>query len=462
MNPRFHVLCLITASSLAGLGAPPPIADVPADPRMKLAQELSDRLGEQVERTKEAETLKQTWEYPNYLPPNSHTQLVRLGKGIEVVTESHAEENVFTQKDYFLHESKVYVHRISRHDPCVDGKTKRISESYILFDKGTPFYRSGFTARVPLADKAPDLSKMKTRTKEQEAPLPPGLDGWGNKLTAHAFDIARTLRPGVGRYAFGDWDEWLLKDAPPEGAGDPPLRTETWLPPADTLALPVRESASPDGLYSIGWGYEKGPVNWKQLATVEQSAGWGAVTFSTKMVDIPQDDPLRNDGNFLLNQVTGKSLCKLGICYPGERQRFNHDELLACWSPTSACVVTIVTAKWFTEYGHIAWIKDGRSEGSYDIMEPLSAAAIAATKKSKHAAAKRLLADDDYSYTLSKILVEDDGSFEALVVGEIPKDDAPGGFFEVAIEGTFSPGEKDGPAGLKVSKVKVLPAAPRD
>lgn len=429
---------------------------------MQLAQELSERLGQQVEHAKVAETLKQTWEYPDRLPVGSHTLLVRLGKGVEVVTESHTEDDVFTQKDYFLHESKVYAHRISRHDPCVDGKTKRITESYILFDKGTPFYRSGFTARVPLKEMAPDLAKVKTRTKEHEVPLPPGLEGWGDKLTAYAFDIVRTFRSGVGRYTFADWDGWLLKDAPPEGSGGPPVRTATWLPPADTLVLPVMESTSPDGLNAIGWGYEKGPVNWKQLASVEQSPAEGGVTFSTKLADLSQDDPLRHDGNFVMNAITGKPLCKMGLYYPGERQRFNHDELLAYWSPTSTCVVTIVTAKWFSEYAHVAWIKDGKCEGSYDVKEPLTAAAVAAGKKAKHAAAKRLLADDDYCYTLSKILVDDDGTFEALVVGEIPKDNEPGNFFEVVIEGTFSPGEKDGPAGLKVSKIKVLPTRDRD
>jgi hypothetical protein len=461
------LLAWAVAVAARGETNPPVVPARPAGaaphPLMKRVHELNERLAEQVSRTAKNEILRQSWGYPDYLPPTSHEQLVRLGQGVEIVTESHAENNVFTQRDYYLHDSKVYAMRVTHHDPCLDGKTKRVAESCFFFDKDAPIYRSGFTARVPLGDIKPDLPKVKTRTKEREAPLPPGLEGWGDKLTARAFDIVRTFRAGVGRYAFGEWDAWLLKNAPPEGSGDFTARDKDWLPAAETLALPVRESASPDGLFSIGWGYEQGPVDWKKLATVELSPGWGAVTFSTKMADGPLTGGLEKDGNFLLNHVTGESLCKLGIYYPGERQRFNHDELLAYWSPTSACVVTVVTAKWLSEFAHIAWVKDGRCDGSYDVLEPLQKAATDAVLKTKHPSAKRLRGEDaGFCFSLWKILLEDDGSFEATVTGEIPKDDAPGGYYEVNIEGAFSPGAKDGPALLKVNKTNVLPPKSND
>ncbi|HSI65280.1 MAG TPA: hypothetical protein VLE43_19290, partial [Candidatus Saccharimonadia bacterium] len=307
---------------------------------------------------------------------------------------------------------------------------------------------------------APDLSKI----KEQEVPLPAGMEGWGNKLTARAFGLARTFRPGIGRYTFGDWDAWLLKNAPPEEEEELEQwdRPEDWLPSEDTLVLPVGDSSSPDGLFQIGWGYEKGPVDWEALAYIEgKESGKPYPTFSTKMSVAQLPEELQNDGNFLMNAVSGKSLVMLHSDYPGERQRFNHDELNAHWSPSSSCFVVRVEQKWSTEYAEIGWIKSGVCEGTYDILGPLEKAAEEAVKKSKHPAGARMkkAGDDEegYSFALSKVLLEDNGQFEMHVVGQIAKDDLPSGLYEVIIEGTFSPGEKDGDAVLKVTKTKVLP-----
>lgn len=458
-HPRL-LFNLLIATAISG-HAPLSSAQEKADARLELARQLNERLGEQVERTAQGETLRQSCEQPNTFPPESHVFLVRLDRGIEVVTESHREEGIFIQKDYFMHESKVYAHRVSQHVPYPDGKTKRIAESYFLFDKGTPFYRSGFTARVPVEDMSPDFSKIKTRTKETEIPLPAGLEGWGDKLTAHAFDIARTFRKGVGRYTFGDWDAWLIKGAPAEGSGDPPVRSQDWLPSPDTLVLPVRKSESPDGIFSIGWGYKKGPVNWAKLAEPESQPDIKSPPqFSSKVGVGPIKDGLEDDTNFILHHLSQKPLCELDLHYPGERQRFNHDELLAHWSPSSSCVVVIVTAKWESEYGQIAWIKDGKSEGSCDMLKPLEKVAKEAVLKSKHPAAKRLKGEDadSYCFTLQKIVVEDDGSFEASVSGEIPKDDdLASAYYVVQINGTFSPDIAGGEAVLKTTKTRVMP-----
>lgn len=244
--------------------------------------------------------------------------------------------------------------------------------------------------------------------------------------------------------------------APSAGFGDSPQRTKDWLPAADTLVLPVQGSVSPDGRYSIGWGYETGPVDWKKLAHIEEGTDWGAVTFSTKLATGPLDEALENDGNFLLDHRTGKPLCKLGLYYPGERQRFNHDELIAQWSPSSACVAVIVTQKWETEFAHLAWISGGKSAGSHDILKPLIVVAREALMKSRHPAAERLRGEDDYGYTLSDIQLKDDGSFAATLSGEVPKLDALEAFFQVQIEGLFAPGAAGESASLKLGGANVL------
>jgi hypothetical protein len=198
------------------------------------------------------------------------------------------------------------------------------------------------------------------------------------------------------------------------------------------------------------------------LAYVEApNSDWGAVTFSTKLAEGQLTPELEADGNFLLNRLNGKPLAKLGLDYPGERQRFNHDELLAYWSPGSTCFVSIATQKWFTEGAEIAWIKDGKCEGSNDILKPLHEATTEAVIKSKHPAAKRVSKDrEGFDFTLSDIMVEDDGAFEAKVVGQIPKDDAPGGYYEAIIKGTFTPKAAGESAGLKVSKITILSTTP--
>lgn len=243
----------------------------------------------------------------------------------------------------------------------------------------------------------------------------------------------------------------------PARAEDPASRTKDWLPPVGTLVMPVQKSASPDGRYAIGWGYENGPVDWSRLAHVEEDGiTWGAVTFSTKLADLPDGDPLDNDANFLLDLKTGASLCKLGIYYPGERPSFNHDGLIASWSPGSACVAIIVTQKWESEFAAIAWVREGKCDGSYDILAPLIAEAKAAGLKSKHPAARRLADEDDYAYSLQKITVKDDGSFVATLGGEVPKLGELEAYFEVNFEGILSPGGGGGSAELKTTKVEVI------
>jgi hypothetical protein len=428
-------------------------------------QRLAEMHRVQVGKLGEFEILRQDHTHPNSHPPESQTLVLRLGNGVEVVTERSTENNVVVQRDYFLNDSRVYAYRITRHDPSMDGKTKRVSESQFLFDKGNPVYNVLVSVRVPMSEEAPNFAKAQGK----ELLIPAGLEGWGDKLTVHAFDIARGFRSGVGRYAFGDWDSWLLKKAPPEDKTPQNYgeRPKDWLPSPDTLVLPVKDSRSPDGLYEIGWGYEKGPIDWKKLAFMEgPDDGPNYPTFSTKLADGALPPELQEDGNFVVNHITGKTLAKLDMDYPGERQRFNHDELNAHWSPSSTCFVVQAEQKWSTEYAQVGWIKDGACEGAYDVLVVLRAAAEDAVKKSKHPAGARMKkAGDDaegYSFTLSKILVEDDGKFEARVVGQIPKDDLPSGFYEAIIEGTFSPGENGGPAKIKVSKTRVLPPMQND
>ncbi|RBP37783.1 hypothetical protein DES53_113166 [Roseimicrobium gellanilyticum] len=439
-------------------------ADAQPAPASKVAPQVLQRLADmhrlQVEKLDQLEILRQDHTHPNAFPPLSHTFVLRLGNGVEVVTERHMEDNVVAQKDYFLNDSRVYAYRVTRHDPSPDGKTKRVSESQFLFDNGSPVYNVLVAVRVPVSENAPSFAKA----TEKVLPIPAGLEGWGHKLTVRAFDIARSFKPGIGRYAFGDWDAWLLKKAPPQDKTPQTQedRPKDWLPLPDTLVLPIADSLSPDGLYEIGWGYEKGPVDWKKLAFMEgPDDGPNYPTFSTKLADGPLTPELENDGDFLMNRISGKTLAKLDMDYPGERQRFNHDELIAHWSPSSACFLVRAEQKWFTEYAQVGWIKDGACAGVYDVLEVLKPAAEDAVKKSKHPAGTRLKKTgdeaEDYMFTLSKMLLEDDGKFEAHVMGTIPKDPEPSGFYEAIIEGAFSPGEKDGPAKLKVSKTRVLP-----
>lgn len=452
------------------------------DAHKALGEELAKRIEAQLERTAGGQTLHQMWYDHGGQHTRSRTVIVNIAEGrIEMVTEAEEEDGYFsqddatefTQKVYHLHEGAVYAMRVTRHEPCVDGKTHRITQSWLLFDNGTPFYRSGVTIRLPKDESPDDIFSMEGTSPESESTPPPGYEGWGTKLTARAYDLARQCRHGVGGDRFGDWNERLLKGAPPEGSSRTPPRTKGWLPPADTLVLPVERSGSPDGMFAIGWGYEKGPVDWAKLQGSSAVDGSAEPDFSTKVAVGPLTDELKNDGNFLLNAVTGKPVSPIGIYYPGERQRFNHDELIARWSPTSQCVIVLCSQKWFTGDADIVWMKDGRSTGSQDILAPLNKAVRDAILKSKHPAAKRLRVEKDrdledpdpnhpegYCYTIKSILLEDDGSFEAAVIGQIPKDDAPSGYFEVVIKGTFTPGSGDSAAVLKTRSATVVPYKP--
>ncbi len=260
----------------------------------------------------------------------------------------------------------------------------------------------------------------------------------------------------------GTWDfsnTGSLKAAlRPLPGGDPAMRKKDWLPDPGTLVLPVQGSVSPNGLYAIGWGYEKGPVDWSKLAFDEEAnSGWGEVTFSTKLAKEPLNAALADDANFLLDLHSGKALCKLGIYYPGERPSFNHDSLVAVWSPRSACVMVIVTAKWESEFAHIAWIEDGACAGSFDVFEPLREVARKAALNSKHPAAKRLRAENDYGYSVDEVRLSDDGSFTATVSGEVPKLDEDSAYFEVEIAGRFQRAQEGQGVVVEVRRSKVRP-----
>ncbi|MEY4483508.1 MAG: hypothetical protein RL693_960, partial [Verrucomicrobiota bacterium] len=56
------------------------------DPAGGLAQQFKERLSKQMEKLPKLETLRQSYEYPDLLPPTSHVFQLRLGQGIEVVT----------------------------------------------------------------------------------------------------------------------------------------------------------------------------------------------------------------------------------------------------------------------------------------------------------------------------------------------------------------------------------------
>lgn len=437
-------------------------AEAPADPKVAArVQELDQQLHRQMEKMPEYQVLKQSHEHPNTVPPSSRTYILRIGDGgLQVVTESNNAEGVVLQKDYFLHEGKVYAFRVSQQTPCLDGKMKRVAENYFLFDAGKPIYHSQTSVRQPVTKQEPDLSK----TKEKIVPVPVNAEGWCDRLTARAFAVTRTFSGGIAQEFIDTFDEWMLKDAPPEGTGEPEERSKDWLPPADTLVLAIDKSDSPEGLYQIGWGYEKGPIDWKRLAFVESdNSGWGAVTFSTKLAEGQLPPELEKDGIFLMNRTTSKPAKKLGIYYPGQRQRFNHDELLARWSPGSTCFVTIATQKWETEGGQVAWIKDGVCTDSYDVLEPLNEAMASAVMKAKHPAAKNMKTErDGFMFTLEEILIEDDGTFEARMCTQIPKHpDFSATFAEGIIRGVFKPAKKaDESAVLEQVKVTVLPPRP--
>lgn len=260
----------------------------------------------------------------------------------------------------------------------------------------------------------------------------------------------------------GTWDfsnTGSLKAAlRPLPGGDPAVRKKDWLPAPGTLVLPVQGSVSPNGLYAIGWGYEKGPVDWSKLAYQEQAnSGWGEVTFSTKLAKEPLDAALADDANFLLDLHSGKALCKLGIYYPGERPSFNHDSLVAVWSPRSACVMVIVTAKWESEFAHIAWIEDGACAGSIDVFEPLREVARQAALNRKHPAAKRLREENDYGYSIDEVRLRDDGSFTATVSGKVPKLDEDSACIEVEIEGRFQRAQEGQGVVVEVRRSKLRP-----
>lgn len=245
----------------------------------------------------------------------------------------------------------------------------------------------------------------------------------------------------------------------PWPGGDPEMRQRDWLPSPDALVLPVQGTGSPCGRYAIGWGYEKGPVDWKKLAHPEETnSGWGEVTFSTKLAPEPLDPALEDDANFLFDLRTGKALAKLAIYYPGERPSFNHDTLEAVWSPRSACVMLLVSGKWENEFAHIAWIdEEGKCAGSQDVLEPLRLAAAAAARKSTHPAARRLRAENDYGYSVDEVRLSDDGRFTAVVSGEVPKLDEDAGYFQVEMEGRFLPAKEGESALLETTRVRVRP-----
>lgn len=432
-------------------GAPLLAAELPSatDPRFVRIRETLLKLEAEAEGLR---GLTLRFEEPRTIPPSSHEWRVKMRSHNKLVMESWEDGGGRLDKCYLIEGKQVTVFCAEHRLPCLDGVTERVTEQWIYLAEGQPFARAVRSQRVAVGEETENPPAIPVPNAE----LPPGLEAWTGQIHARAFDILRGFPPARFRDIAWGWDESELAGAPPAGSSQPALRDKDWMPPEGTLALPVLRTESPEGFYGIGWGYESGPVDWGWL---KADHGWedlGEVYFSTKLASHPMPDALDKDTNFLLRMPEARAVGRTGTSHPGERQRFNHDELLVHWSPASRCAVVMEAEKWFTQTASLVWIREGKVEVANDILVPLQKAACAALRKTRHPASKEA-GTEDYEFSLVKIMIGDDGSFEALVLGQARQNWQPAGSWRTRIDGRFSAAAEGQPAGLVIKKIKVLP-----
>jgi hypothetical protein len=375
---------------------------------------------------------------------------------LEIVTEQNRSEGIYTRKDYFLQDSKVIAFMTEHHEPTLDEKKKRISESAFGFQDGRLVSHSVSVYRRSVdANRDPELAVK----HEKDLPIQPGFDGFQQQLTQRAFDIARRLKEASKEQSLTGF--YSLDDAPP--ATVEVERAKDWLPAADTLTLPLRTLGSPsrpilspDGRWGVSWGYERGPVDWEKLRCTE---AYREGEFCTHLQ--PSDkltDALKSDNTFLRNAISGLNLGILGLDHGGEVQRFNHDGIVMHWSPSSAVIIAQETHKLGDTDLRVAWMNNSTGAlKSQTLLAPLFKGVLTHVAKSKHPAAENAQSDG-MDIRMGSMLVEDDGKFEARITGDVrsPHFDA-GNFFEAKVYGQVSPSKAGEAAVVKFSQIKLSP-----
>lgn len=428
-----------------------------AEEQSPLQKELSER----IQRQRDAQgSMKSLYANLNERPSGSgDLSAIRTYSAFyedqpEVVVEEHTVEGIYLRKDYHLHKGKVYAYLVEHHKPSADGKNKRIAENGYVFDSGKLIGQTVTSYRVATdAERDPDLA----RKNEKEFPIPEGLDAWQDQLTARAWTIVHRLRTAVGDDE--DYINGLMENAPKPAeskAKSPP----GWMPTADTLTLPVHDVISPDGRLGLSWGYEKGPVDWSKLLFKWEH---GEEEFSTKLVE-PYNLPeaLRQDTTFVRNAISGKDVGKLGVSHGGERQRFNHDEIIANWSPAGSICIAVETFKWGDSEVRVCWMDpQGNAARSQDLTATLHEQVQAFVAKSNHPASVGAK-EKNFMVSTQNILVEDDGNFEARCVGnDASKQDGPEHYFEMIIQGKVESGSDDR-CKLSLKRKELLPPIESD
>lgn len=373
-----------------------------------------------------------------------------------IVVEEHREDGIYMRKDYYLQDSKVIAFMTELHEPTLDENTERVSECAFGFHEGRLIAHSVSVYRRALNEEPdPNLAAK----NEKDLPILPGFDAFQQQLTQRAFDIAHQLTAIPQQEGLASFLD--LREGPP--ASVKALRAKDWLPSAGTLTLPVRTLGlsskpvlSPDGRFGVSWGYRQGPVDWAKLRSTEP---YRDGEFSTRLqVGSELTEALQADTTFIRNAVSGQDMGCLGLSHGGEVERFNHDGIVMHWSPSCAMSIAQATQRPGDSELRACWI-NGKTGAitSQDLLSPLSKAVLDHVAKSTHPAAKNAR-DDTMPIRLGKILLEDDGKFEASISATIRSPRvAPENYFEAKVYGQVSPSKSNEEAEIKLSEIKLAP-----
>lgn len=417
--------------------------------RSDLEQQLSKRIQQQQDAQDGMKTLAASLNERPSSPSDLSTirsYSAYYDDQLQIVVEEHTVEGTYLRKDYHMDKGKVFALMVEHHQPTADGKSKRIVENGFGFDAGklalfsTTSYRVGTDA---------ERDPKQAAKNEKDHPIPEGFDAWQEQLTTRAWSLVYRMAAAVKDDEQPLFGLWNLAPPPAEAKKN---RPKGWTPTKETLTLPIHDVISPDGRYGISWGYEKGPVDWEKLRYVSDDDE----EFSSKLaINVP--DALKEDTTFIRNAISGRDAGILGISHGGERQRFNHDEIIASWSPSGNICIARETFKWGDNDVRVCWMDAaGKVTKSQALLVPLAKQVEAHVAKSKHPAAAEAK-EGNFMIAAERLIVEDNGTFEAKCTGHNgSKRGGPKHFFQMIVQGKVQPGEGD-ECKLTITKRTLLP-----
>jgi hypothetical protein len=121
--------------------------------------------------------------------------------------------------------------------------------------------------------------------------------------------------------------------------------------------------------------------------------------------------------NFIIRLSDGVPLRQTPGTHWGDRERYNHRQKIAVWSPEETWLLEIDDSKWSTDVAQVYRLgKDGSPRAGFSLLAPLRKAALAYLAKRK-----TRIAASEFVDSVQADAIGDDGTLTLTFIMQVPK-----------------------------------------